>query len=441
MRILVNDYAGHPFELQLSRELARRGHTVLHTYFAAYQTPKGRVDDDSTANGLLTIEAVDIRQKFSQHSAISRRSADRAYGRELSRKVARFQPDVVISANTPLDAQQLLMSATRKQGAKFIFWMQDLLSSAVEFVLRKKGVPFAALAGKLYSHLERRLLRKSDAIVCIAPEFRDPLRKWGLNDEMIFVIENWAPLEEISPQPRDTAFSREQGLDGKFCFMYSGTLGMKHKPELLLKMAQHFGDRPDVMTVVIAQGAGADWLRETAGKLSLKSLRILPFQPYERHAEILASSDVLVTLLDSECGSFAVPSKLLAYMCAARPLLVAAPPGNLASRIVRCADAGLAAPATTVGFLEAADKLLSDPGRLPEYSANARAYAEKTFYIDHICEEFLDVIAYAVRGGREVETEVSPSQQVMKPLRGVNGVDSERLSPLVADNFQLRRVK
>ena len=30
-------------------------------------------------------------------------------------------------------------------------------------------------------------------------------------------------------------------------------------------MAQHFSDRPDVVTVVIAQGAGADWLRETAG--------------------------------------------------------------------------------------------------------------------------------------------------------------------------------
>jgi glycosyltransferase involved in cell wall biosynthesis len=175
--------------------------------------------------------------------------------------------------------------------------------------------------------------------------------------------------------------------------------------------------------------------------MSLNSLRILPFQPYERHAEILASSDVLVTLLDSECGSFAVPSKLLAYMCAARPLLVAAPQGNLASRIVRCADAGLAAPPTTVGFLEAADELLSDPGRLPEYSANARAYAEKTFYIDHICEEFLDVIAYAVCGGREAETGVSPSQQIMKPLRGVNGVDSERRSSLATDNFQLRRVK
>jgi len=406
MRILVNDYAGHPFELQLSRELARRGHNVLHTYFAAYQTPKGRLEEDS-AQGLLAIVGINIGQEFSQHSALSRRSADRAYGHELCRQVVRFKPDVVISANTPLDAQHLLMSATRKQGAKFIFWMQDLLSSAVEFVLRKKGVPFAALAGKLYSRLERRLLRKSDAIICIAPEFRNGLIKWGVDSEKMFVIENWAPLDEIAPLPRQTAFSREQGLNGKFCFMYSGTLGMKHKPELLLELAQHFSERADVSTVVIAQGAGADWLRENSAKVPPESLRILPFQPYERHAEILASSDVLITLLDSECGTFAVPSKLLAYMCAERALLVAAPPDNLASRIVRRADAGVAAPATVVDFLEGADRLLSNPARLPEYSANARAYAEEMFSIDRIGDEFLKVIDHAVLGRQKAKVRSS----------------------------------
>jgi colanic acid biosynthesis glycosyl transferase WcaI len=408
MRILVNDYAGHPFELQLSRELARRGHTVLHTYFSAFPTPKGSVHDGSNGQGQLTIKGIIIVKEFSPHSALSRRSADRAYGQELRKEVIRFQPDVVISANTPLDAQRILMSETRKQGAKFIFWMQDLLSMAIKFVLQKKGVPFAALVGKLYSRLEQRLLRKSDAIVCIAPEFCRALRKWGIPEERMFVIENWAPLEEISPLPRQTAFSRQHNLDNKFCFMYSGTLGMKHKPELLLQLAQHFGDRSDVMTVVIAQGAGANWLRENKSKAPDNSLVILPFQPYDRHSEILASSDVLITLLDSECGAFSVPSKLLAYMCAERPVLLAAPPENLAGRIVRRADAGIATLANKAAFLEGANELLSDRPRRAQYSANARAYAENNFSIDTICDEFIEVIAYAFGGEREAQTNIIP---------------------------------
>ena len=49
MRIIVHDYVGHPFQVQLSRELARRGHEVLHLYCSSFVTPRGeltRRDDD-----------------------------------------------------------------------------------------------------------------------------------------------------------------------------------------------------------------------------------------------------------------------------------------------------------------------------------------------------------------------------------------------------------
>ena len=40
MRILVHDFSGHPFQMQLSRELARRGHDVLHVDCASYSRPE-----------------------------------------------------------------------------------------------------------------------------------------------------------------------------------------------------------------------------------------------------------------------------------------------------------------------------------------------------------------------------------------------------------------
>jgi hypothetical protein len=55
MRILVSDYSGHPFQVQLSRELARRGHSVTHTYSAGFQSPKGNlsVGDDDPAGRII----------------------------------------------------------------------------------------------------------------------------------------------------------------------------------------------------------------------------------------------------------------------------------------------------------------------------------------------------------------------------------------------------
>ncbi len=46
MRILLNDFSGHPFPVQLSRELAGRGYTVLHTYCASFLTPHGSLQLD-----------------------------------------------------------------------------------------------------------------------------------------------------------------------------------------------------------------------------------------------------------------------------------------------------------------------------------------------------------------------------------------------------------
>ena len=40
MRIVVHDYAGHPNQVYLSRELARRGHQVLHLYAGSFETPR-----------------------------------------------------------------------------------------------------------------------------------------------------------------------------------------------------------------------------------------------------------------------------------------------------------------------------------------------------------------------------------------------------------------
>jgi len=41
LKIVVHDYSGHPFQVELSRELARRGHTVHHCYSDSISTWQG----------------------------------------------------------------------------------------------------------------------------------------------------------------------------------------------------------------------------------------------------------------------------------------------------------------------------------------------------------------------------------------------------------------
>lgn len=393
MRILINEFCGHPFQMELSRELARRGHDVLHTYFADnHSTPKG-----CGANGdpltSLKIEGVHIRREFIKHGLLSRRAADIEYGEAIAARVRQFHPDVVMSANMPLDGQRVLLKASKKAGARFVFWLQDVYSTAVRFVLSKKLPVLAGAGAWYYEQVEKSLTNQSDAIVCIASAFVDHLSKWKIDAAKIAMIPNWAPLDDIVPMPKDNRWARENGVADKFCFMYSGTLGMKHRPELLLELAKRLEGRNDVRVVVIAGGAGADWLAENAHQVSGDILKLLPFQPYERVPEAMASSDVLIALLDSEAGAFAVPSKTLAYLCAGRSLLLAAPKNNEAARVVERAQAGyVVSPDSAEQFIEAAERLLAEPQLRSHYGANAREYAERTFAIGTVTDQFQEVL-------------------------------------------------
>jgi glycosyltransferase involved in cell wall biosynthesis len=394
MRIFVNEFCGHPFQMELSRKLAKMGHQVYHVYFADNDsTPKGetqRRPDDAPG---LTIEGLHIQREFSKHSLLTRRQADLAYGREVVNRVDRFRPDVVISANMPLDAQNLLQQAARQHGARFVFWLQDVYSVAVRFVLRRKARILEWAGGWYFERLEKRLLRQSDAIVCIAPGFAHFVRSWGIPESKITTIRNWAPLDEVTPMPRDNSWARDHGLTGRFCFMYSGTLGMKHRPELLLDLAKRLEARGDARLVVIAGGAGADWLRQRVHEVNPEFLTVLPFQPYERMSEVMASADVLITLLDSEAKTFAVPSKTLSYLCAARALIVAAPAANEAARVVEEAEAGLVvSPDNSASIIAAAERLLADRPLCEQCATNARRYAEQHFSIDAIADRFLAVL-------------------------------------------------
>ena len=394
MRILVNEFCGHAFQIELSRELARRGHPTLHVYFADnLSTPKGGIESGAGELSNFSIEGLRVPMKFFKHSLRNRRSADIAYGEAVAAKIAAFRPDVVISANMPLDAQNILQLAARQQNVKFVFWLQDVYSSAVRFVLKKRLGALAGLAGAWhYEMLEKRLLRNSDAVVCIAPEFHRIAIRWGVDPSRAFMIENWAPLGEVRPTAKDNAWAREHGLAGKFCFIYSGTLGMKHRPELLLALARSLETVEGVRLMVIADGAGADWLRENARTVREDVLTLLPFQPYDRISEVLGASDVLIALLDSGAGAFAVPSKILSYLCAGRTLLLAAPRVNHAAAVVEQAEAGqVISPDSAGDFVNAARNLMENAELRVRYAANARAYAERSFNIAGIADRFLEV--------------------------------------------------
>jgi len=402
MKIAVHDYSGHPFQIQLSRALAGRGHRVVHLYSSSNpSTPKGGLESRASDPEGLAIRPIALPRPINKGAFLDRWLLEREYGRRLANEVAEMDPDVVLLANTPLDAVERVQRIAASAGVPLVYWLQDLIGDATDRILSRKLGTVGHWIGGFYRRKERRALRRSEQVVGITEDFADLVHALGLSEDRYVTIANWAPLDEIRPRRRDNEWAREHGLEDKFVFLYSGTLGFKHNPELLLALARGFQDRREVRVVVNSQGDAADWLRETGRKEGLDNLVVNPFQPYGAMSDVLGTADVLVTILEPEAGIYSVPSKVLSYHCAGRAMLLAVPENNLAARIVDREGTGLLArPEDEHAVLEAARWLYSNAESRRQMAERARGYAERTFDIERIAGRFEAVLSRARDTGR-----------------------------------------
>ncbi len=396
MKIAFHDYPGHAFPVQLARALAKRGHEVLHLTFSEFQAPKGPLAPRPDDPPGLHLRALTLGEPFQKYNFLRRAWQERVYADLLVRTVDAFAPDVILGGNAPLDPQAKLLRLAKRRRCGFLFWHQDVYGVAIDKILREKIPLLGGLIGQWYKALEKRLWCASDRIVAITEDFVPLLTAEGISADRIAVIENWGARDDLPPRPQANPWSEAHGLVGKTVFMYSGTLGLKHNPQLLAALARAFRDDPDVRVLVVTEGIGADWLQEAKTREVLDNLILLPFQPFSDVPNAIGTGAVLVVLLEPDAGVYSVPSKTLAYLCADRPILGAIPLNNLAAKLIAREGAGLvAAPDDEAGFIAAARQLRADPALRAGMAAKGRAYADRAFDIDRITDQFERLLSEA----------------------------------------------
>lgn len=229
--------------------------------------------------------------------------------------------------------------------------------------------------------------------------------KWGVDRARTHVIENWAPIEQLPVMPRHNPWSEHHDLNDKFCILYAGTLGLKHNPELIIRLAESMRKAPHVRIIVAGEGSGIPWLKQMQEEKQLDNLKIIPFQPFNVLPQALGAADMLVALLEPEGSKYCVPSKVLTYLCSARPLLLAVTPDNLSAQIVERNNAGIVvSPEDHEAFVQAAEKLVHDAEFRLQCGRNARRYAEASFKIEEITDRFEMLICPPQHGIVTVES-------------------------------------
>lgn len=400
-RIQVHDFAGHPFQADLSRELARRGFDVDHVFSAQYSSGKGRLQRESGDPDNLRFTAITVDTDFDKYSPVGRARYEMAYASAWKRHVKTSNPDCVIACNVPLLALNRFRSWASRHRQPWILWHQDIFSRAMGDELdRRFPAPVSRLGRSYFTSRERKAVASASRVIAIGEEFRKLYLGWGIDPSVIEIIPNWAPVDDIKPTERENRWALDNlaNLTG-LRLLYAGMLGRKHNPQLLVDLLDGIRDASrEVELVVVSEGDGADDIRKLAEQREDNVITVLPFQSAEDLSQVLGSGDVLIAILEPEASKFSIPSKVLSYMSAGRPILGLMPDDNPAAEDIR-ATGGFVAMPDAEGVRQSVvwlSQLMDQPEVVEQTGHKARLLAEDKFGVEPITDRFVSVIESAL---------------------------------------------
>lgn len=306
------------------------------------------------------------------------------------------RPDVIIATSPQLlvGLSGFWLGSTRR--VPFVFEVRDLWPESLTAV----GVGSEdSFLHQTLSRVARLLYARSDRVVVVTPAFQNRLTQhWGVPSEKISVVENGVETEMFSPLAAVNENIRQRfGLEGKFVASYIGTIGNAHGLETLLNAAHQLQQNPNIVFLLVGEGAEKERINAAVRARGLNNVRVLDQQPREKiPAFILASDACLVLLKKTDIFKTVIPSKMLEFMSCARPVILGV--DGQARQILEDANAGIAIePENFEDLVRALTFLAENPAAATAFGRRGREYILHNFSRARTAEKYIDVLESVVR--------------------------------------------
>lgn len=265
----------------------------------------------------------------------------------------------------------------RIKGAALVTWVQDLWPQSLAvtgFISNRRLLAVVEQA-------VRWIYRRSDLLLVQSQAFTPDVRALAGETRV-----------EYHPNPGEAAFGQATPQD-RACFalapgfnvVFAGNLGTVQALDTILDAAQLLQAQRDVHLVLIGSGSRSEWLREEVARRRLDNVSLPGRFTLQNMPSIFAqASALLVSLARGPILSQTVPSKIQAYLAAARPIIASL--DGEGARVVTEAGAGVACAAENAEALAEAVLSLraSSAGELKRMGEAGRRY-----YLQHFEPEML----------------------------------------------------
>lgn len=276
----------------------------------------------------------------------------------------------------------------------FVFEVRDLWPESLSAV----GMDEHSFLHRLLAGIAGFLYKRCDRVVVVTAAFREHLMKyWSVPDEKIAIVENGVETELFTPQPsgHDSSVDLRKSWNavGKFVVCYIGTMGWAHGLDTLLEAASQLSQTsPDVLFLLVGEGADKARIQALAQSRGLINLRFVDQQPRETIPAYIRASDVcLVLLKKTELFKTVIPTKMLEFMSCARPVILGV--DGQARAILEEAQAGFyIEPENTDALVRAITGLRAHADQRATLGANGREYVMKNFSRQQTAQSYIEVL-------------------------------------------------
>ena len=290
--------------------------------------------------------------------------------------------DVMYVWHPPLTVGVSAWIISKLKRVRFVYDVQDLWpESALASGLLRPG----RLVDGLY-RLADWVYARAPRILVVSHAAAEHLRERGVDPRKVAVARHWVDTAAFDRDPvRDVR--AECGWTGRFVVMFAGNLGMVQGLETVIDAAARLSDRAEFLFVLVGDGSDRARLESLVASRGLTNVLFMGRHPADQMPAFFRAADaLLVHLRPSEIADHAIPTKILSYLAASRPVVCAA--SGAAAELVRAADAGIVCvPGDGSAMAAAVTSLASMPAKERDRLGrngrdHLRAHFDKSTVID-----------------------------------------------------------
>lgn len=288
------------------------------------------------------ISVVRVPSFASPASCILRRMRESfSFGRHVTQylKTQPNQPDIVYVNSWPLLSQAIIIHHCTRQRIPVVLHIQDtypesLLAKLPHLVGRAIEPPLLAL--------DRWIARKAAHVITISETMKSAfLEKRGIAHDRLSLIHNWVDDAPFHSMPDRTQSANHYKIPNDLLtFVFLGNIGPVAGVELLID-GFHKAAIPKALLLIIGDGSSKAGCVRSAQELGVTDrIHFISDPAMENVPRLLSLGDVCLLPMRKGAGSSSLPSKIMAYMLAGKPVLAAVDGDSDTAACIRDAGCG-----------------------------------------------------------------------------------------------------